>query len=64
MIENSLFFNGMFALDSLILVFYLIWLDSGCYNLGVQTDIVLGGGAAASPGKEKQSILPSPLPDE
>lgn len=47
----------MFASDNATLMFYLIWLDSGCYNLGVQTDMVLGEGAAASQGKEKQSLL-------
>lgn len=58
MIENSLyFFNGMFALDSPTLVLYLIWLDSGCYNLGVQADMAPQEGVVASRGKEKQSIL-------
>lgn len=52
----------MFALDSPTLVFYLIWLDSGCYNLGVQTDMALGGGAAANGGK--RSIVSSTLPEE
>ena len=47
----------MFALDSPTLVLYLIWLDSGCYNLGVQADMAPQEGVAASRGKEKQSIL-------
>ena len=47
----------MFALDSPTSVLYLIWLDSGCCNLGVQTDRAPGGGAAAGRGKEKQTVL-------
>lgn len=47
----------MFALDSPTLVLYLIWLDSGCYNLGVLADRAPGEGVAASPGEEKQNVV-------
>lgn len=38
----------MFALDIPALVLYLIWLDSGCYNLGVQIDMAPKEEVAAS----------------